>query len=533
MQPNTLQRLDKLKLMRIGAVFLSCYLVCAVLGVPDLVLRNGLIYDGTGKPPFRGSIVIEKGKITAITDRPVRGNMDISMNGFVIAPGFIDVHTHAENITHHPKAENFLRMGVTTLVLGNCGSSKLKLGEFFTRLQQVGFSPNVASLIGHGTIRKQVMGGSFRRPPSTGELVSMQRLVDLAMREGALGISTGLIYLPGAFAKTDELVALSKTVSSHGGLYVSHMRSEGTNIFNAIDEVCTIATKAKLPVHISHLKLAGRPMWGKHDKLLARLDRARAGGIQLTHDQYAYTASSTSLSQLLPDDVVVGGSVEFSKRMRNPKTHAKTVLWMKDRIRARQREDYSYAVIAYHKNNPDYNGLNVTQAAKLRYGKDTLNHQIALIIEIEAKGGASAVFHGMHEDDARAFLKHTHTMFASDSSVRAFNVGVPHPRGYGNAARFLARYVRDQKQLKLEECIRKMTSLPATTFGIKGRGVIRVGFVADLVVFDPEIIQDKATFKKPHAYANGFRLVIVNGRVVVENDRHNGAGPGQIIRRAR
>ena len=533
MQLNTLRRLGKLKLMRIWAVFLPCYLVCAVLGVPDLVLRNGLIYDGTGKPPFRGSIVIEKGKITAITDRPVRGNMDISMNGFVIAPGFIDVHTHAENITHHPKAENFLRMGVTTLVLGNCGSSKLKLGEFFTRLQQVGFSPNVASLIGHGTIRKQVMGGSFRRPPSAGELVSMQRLVDLAMREGALGISTGLIYLPGAFAKTDELVALSKTVSSHGGLYVSHMRSEGTNIFNAIDEVCTIATKAKLPVHISHLKLAGRPMWGKHDKLLARLDRARAGGIQLTHDQYAYTASSTSLSQLLPDDVVVGGSVEFSKRMRNPKTHAKTVLWMKDRIRARQREDYSYAVIAYHKNNPDYNGLNVTQAAKLRYGKDTLNHQIALIIEIEAKGGASAVFHGMHEDDARAFLKHTHTMFASDSSVRAFNVGVPHPRGYGNAARFLARYVRDQKQLKLEECIRKMTSLPATTFGIKGRGVIRVGFVADLVVFDPEIIQDKATFKKPHAYANGFRLVIVNGRVVVENDRHNGAGPGQIIRRAR
>ena len=180
----------------------------------------------------------------------------------------------------------------------------------------------------------------------------------------------------------------------------------------------------------------------------------------------------------------------------------------------------------------DLNGLNVVQAAKLRFGQGTLDHQIEFIIEIEINGGASAVFHGMHEDDARAFLKHPHTMFASDSSVRAYNVGVPHPRGYGNAARFMARYVRDQKQLKLEEAIRKLTSLPANTFQLKGRGAIRVGFAADLVVFDPKKIQDNATFKEPHAYATGYRLVIVNGQVVVENDRHNGAGPGRIIRRA-
>ena len=313
---------------------------------------------------------------------------------------------------------------------------------------------------------------------------------------------------------------------------MSHMRSEGTNIFKAVDEVFTIATRAKLPVHISHLKLAGRPMWGKHRELLTRLDRARADGIRLTHDQYAYTASSTSLRQLLPDDMVVGGSAEFSKRMSDPKTHEKTISWMKGRIRARQREDYSYAVIALHKKDPRYNGLNVVQAAKLRFGQGTLDHQIELIIEIEINGGASAVFHGMHEDDTRAFLKHPHTMFASDSSVRTYKKGVPHPRGYGNAARFLARYVRDQKQLKLEEAIRKLTLLPAKTFRLKGRGVIRVGFAADLVVFDPNKIQDNATFKKPHAYATGFRLVIVNGQVVVEDDRHNGAGPGRIIRRA-
>ena len=307
--------------MRIWPAFLFYCLIGIAYAAPDLVLRNGLIYDGTGRAPLRGDVAIEKGRVIAIGDVTKAGVAAkvIDVNGLAIAPGFIDVHTHAENITQHPKAENFLRMGVTTLVLGNCGSSKLKLGEFFAKLEQSGFSPNIASLIGHGTIRKQIMGGSFRRPPSAGELADMQHLVDQAMREGALGMSTGLIYLPGVFARTDELVALSKIVSSHGGLYVSHMRSEGTNIFKAVDEVFTIATQARLPVHISHLKLAGRPMWGKHNELLARLDRARAGGIRLTHDQYAYTASSTSLRQLLPDDMLVDGSVEFSKRMSNPK----------------------------------------------------------------------------------------------------------------------------------------------------------------------------------------------------------------------
>ena len=515
--------------------FLACCLIGVAQAAPDLVLHNGLIYDGTGRAPFKGDIAIEEGRIIAIRNASRAGDTAkaIDVSGLAIAPGFIDVHTHAENITHYPKAENFLRMGVTTLILGNCGSSKLKLGVFFKKLEQSGFSPNVGSLIGHGTIRKQIMGGAFRRPPAAGELADMRRLVDQAMREGALGMSTGLIYLPGVFARTDELVALSKIVSSYGGLYVSHIRSEGTNIFKAVDEVFTIATQAKLPVHISHLKLAGRPMWGRHEELLARLDQARIDGIRLTHDQYAYTASSTSLRQLLPDNVLVGGAVEFSKRMKDPKTHKETVSWMKERIRARMREDYSYAVIAFHKRDTRYNGLNVVQAANLRFGQGTLDHQIELIIEIEINGGASAVFHGMHEDDARAFLRHPYTMYASDSSVRAFNVGVPHPRGYGNAARFLARYVRDQKQLKLEEAIRKLTYLPASTFKLKGRGVIRKGYVADLVVFDPAKVQDNATFKQPHRYATGFRLVLVNGQPVVENDKHNGAGPGQVIRRAK
>ena len=219
-----------------------CFVV-SVNAAPDLVLRNGLIYDGTGRAPFKGDIAIQNGRIVAVGNVARAGGPGkvIDVNGLAIAPGFIDVHTHAENIVYHPKAENFLRMGVTTLVLGNCGSSKLNLGEFYTKLEKNGFSPNIASLIGHGTVRGQVMGGSLRRPPNAIELAAMQKLIDQAMRDGALGMSTGLIYLPGVFARTDELVALSKTVAAHGGIYASHMRSEGTNFFNVIDEVCTIA----------------------------------------------------------------------------------------------------------------------------------------------------------------------------------------------------------------------------------------------------------------------------------------------------
>ena len=300
----------------------------SVNAAPDLVLRNGLVYDGTGRAPFKGDVAIQNGRIIAIGNVARAGGPRkiIDVNGLAIAPGFIDVHTHAENIVYHPKAENFLRMGVTTLVLGNCGSSKLNLGEFYAKLEKNGFSPNIASLIGHGTVRGQVMGGSIRRPPNATELAVMQKHIAKAMEDGALGMSTGLIYLPGVFAKTDELVALSKTVAAHGGIYASHIRSEGTNIFNAIDEVCTIAAQAKLPAHISHLKLAGRPMWGKHPQLLARLDRARTEGIRLTHDQYAYTASSTSLHQLLPDALIVGGAKHFLNASPTPKFTAKLLL---------------------------------------------------------------------------------------------------------------------------------------------------------------------------------------------------------------
>jgi len=497
----------------------------------DLVLYNGRIIDGTGKPAYPGAIAIRDGRIVAIGAVEGAAKKSIDVKGHVIAPGFIDVHTHAENIEHHPAAKAFLRMGVTTLVLGNCGSSKLDLGAFYKKLEQKGFSPNVCSLIGHGTVRRQAMGASFVRPPTAKELAEMKRHIEKAMRDGAVGMSTGLIYIPGVFAKTDELIELAKVVSAHKGVYVSHMRAEGTKIFEAVDEVCKIASAAKLPAHISHLKLNTKPMWGKHPQLLALLNRARAEGLALTHDQYAYTASSTGLRQLLPDESRAKGRKHFRQLIANPVERKKITDWMKGRLKARKREDYAWAVIASYKHDKSYNGLNIVEAAQKRFGDKSLSRQLDLLIELEANGGASGVFHGMNEADARALMKNPFTMFASDSGVRVYKSGMPHPRGYGNAARFLARYTRDQKNFPLEEAIRKLTYLPASTFKLRGRGAIHKGYAADLVVFDPAKVQDKATFKEPHHYATGFRLVLVNGQTVVENDKHNGAGPGQIIRR--
>ena len=499
----------------------------------DLVLSNGLIVDGSGRKAYRGGVGIQEGRIVAVGDVAGESRKVVDVNGAVIAPGFIDVHTHAENIEHHPAAKAFLAMGVTTLVLGNCGSSQLNLAEFFGRLGQKGFSPNVASLIGHGTVRRQVMGGSFLRPPTTKEMSAMSALVAQAMKDGSLGMSTGLIYLPGTYAKTEELVALAKVVSMHGGIYVSHMRSEGKEIFKAVDEVGLIGREAGLPVHISHLKLGGKPMWGKHKELLNRLNGMRAAGLLLTHDQYAYTASSTGIQQLIPSEARRAGRGEFSKLLNHPGKKSALVEQMKERIHNKGRDSYDYAVIADFRHEPGLNGLNIVQAAQRKYGKNSLEQQIELIFWIEKNGGGSGVFHGMHEDDARAFMRNPHTMFASDSSVRVFKNGVPHPRGYGNAARILARYVREQNVLTLEDAVRRMTSLPAQTFKLANRGILKKGSWADVVVFDPREVQDHSTFSKPHQYSTGFQLVLVNGQIVVEKDRHNGAGPGQIIRRER
>jgi N-acyl-D-amino-acid deacylase len=494
----------------------------------DLILRGGRVVDGTGNPAYFADVAVKDGRIAAIGRIAGDANAAVDAKGLIVAPGFIDVHTHAEDVEELPLAENFVRMGVTTLVLGNCGGSVLNVGDFFRRMNQTNFSPNIGTLIGHGTVRRNAMGGSFNRPPTTNEMDKMKSLVEQAMKDGAVGLSTGLIYLPGTFAKTEEIIELAKVTSGYGGIYASHMRDEGTDILDSLDELFRVAREAHIRAEISHIKLSGKAAWGQPEKVIAAIEAARTSGLDITQDQYVYTASSTGISQLVPETAREGG--KFEERLANPVEKARIVAEMKERLKARQWDDYSYAMIADYKRDRSLNGLNIVEATQKKRGSDSLDDQIDLILEIQKNGGAAGVFHGINEGDLQKFLLHPNTMFASDSGVRRFHEGVPHPRGYGNNARVLARYVRELKLLRLEDAIRRMTSLPATTFRLKDRGVLREGAWADIVVFDIYALQSHATFKDPHHYARGFKHVFVNGIEVVRSDAHTQAGPGRILK---
>jgi N-acyl-D-amino-acid deacylase len=499
--------------------------------VYDFVLRHGRIMDGTGNPSFHGDVAVKDGRIAAIGRIAGTGKSEFDAEGLVVAPGFIDVHTHAEDIDDQPLGENFVRMGVTTLVLGNCGSSALNVGQYFRNLEAITISPNVATLVGHGTVRRTAMHGSFDRPPTEAELEQMRALVRRGMEDGAVGISTGLIYLPGVFAKTEELIEVAKVASAYDGIYATHQRSESQEIFESLDEIFRIAREAHIRVEVSHLKLSGPANWGKAAQVLEAIEKARASGLDVTQDQYAYTASSTGMSQLVPESAREGGGAKFRERLENPELKAKMVEQMRSALTKRMSTDYSYAVIASYRPDRTLNGLNIAEAAKKVRGADTVDDQIEMILEIEKNGGATGVFHGMDEGDLEVFMRHPNTMFASDSGVRRPGSDVPHPRGYGNNARVLGRYIREKKVVRLEEAIRKMTLLPAQTFHLAERGELRPGYWADLAVFDPRMVEDHATYADPHHFSTGFRYVFVNGTLVVERDLHTGARPGKVLRR--
>ena len=496
----------------------------------DLIIRNGKVIDGSGSPAVRGDIAISRGRITAVGKVSGSATTEIDAAGLVVAPGFIDVHTHAEDIVKEPRGENFVRMGVTSIVLGNCGMSKVNLGAFFHQLEAMKFSPNVASLIGHGDVRSQAMGGSFSRPPTDAEIATMQSLIEQAMRDGAVGMSTGLIYLPGTFATTEELITMAKIVAAHDGIYASHMRNEGNLIRSALDELFRIARETGIRAEVSHLKISSKKLWGQAESVLAALDAARAEGLRITHDQYVYPASSTGLSQMIPDEAREGGIERYKERLADPVQKAAIVAEMKKKLSSAERTSYDYAVIASCKVDRSIEGLNIPAVAKKLRGSDDLDAQIEVILDLHLRGGASAVYFSMDERDLERFLRDPHTMFASDSGVRIPGEGVPHPRGNGNNARVLASYVREKQLIPIEEAIRKMTSLPATTFALEDRGVVRAGAWADLVVFDPAKVQDHATFTDPHHFATGFAHVFVNGVEVVKADAHTEARPGVILR---
>jgi N-acyl-D-amino-acid deacylase len=495
----------------------------------DLIIRHGRVVDGSGNPAFFADVGIKKGRIATIGRISDTAN-EIDATGLIVAPGFIDVHTHADEIAVMPRAENFVRMGVTTVVVGNCGGSTLEVDQFFRALEKTNLAINVATLIGHNDVRRKAMGGSFKRKPTAEELEKMKELVERAMRDGAVGLSTGLIYLPGAFSETDEIVELAKVAGKYDGIYASHMRHEDNRIYDALDEVFRVAREAHVRAEVSHIKLSGPSAWGQSSRVLAYIEKARAEGLDITEDEYAYTASSTGISQLIPDSAFDGGKNKFMERIADPQIRADIVAQMKKELAPKGRKDFSYAVIAYYGHDKSLNGKNIPEAAMAKHGSDSLDAQVDMILEIEQNGGASGVFHGMSEDDLQAFLRFPNTMVACDSGLRKFGEGVPHPRGYGNNARVLGRYVRELGVLKLEDAIRKMASLPANTFQLKGRGELREGNWADVVLFDPAKVQDTATFTDPHHYPLGIPYVIVNGIVVIGAGEHTGAKAGQGLR---
>jgi N-acyl-D-amino-acid deacylase len=516
--------------MKLLAILLALLPISLCAETYDVIIRHGRVVDGTGNPAFYADLAVKDGRIARLGRVVGEAKKEIEARGLVVAPGFIDVHTHADEIATMPRAENFARMGVTTVVVGNCGGSTLNVAKLLREIEETDVAINVATLIGHNSVRAKAMGGGFDRAPTSEELEKMKALVEQAMKDGAVGLSTGLIYQPGVFAKTDEIVELAKVVAPYDGIYASHMRYEDTQIYEALDEVFRIAREAGVRAEVSHLKLSGPSAWGQAEKVLAYIEKARSEGLDITHDQYAYTASSTGISQLIPEKALEGGRHKFAQRIADPAQGAKIAAEMKKNQVRKGRKDFSYAVIASCDHDPSLNGLNIVEAAKAKRGSASLDSQVEMILDIEAHGGASGVFHGMSEEDLKVFMRHPNTMVACDSGLRKWQSGVPHPRGYGNNARVLGRYVRELKVLRLEDAIRKMSSLPAATFHFKERGELHEGYWADIVLFDPDKVQDTSTYKDPHHYPVGIPYVLVNGVVVIDHGEHTAAKAGRALR---
>ncbi len=499
----------------------------------DVVIQNGRIVDGSGNPWYVADVGIKDGRIVAVGRLCAAGSCPaqraLDAQGLVVAPGFIDVHTHVESgIARIPTADNYLFDGVTSIITGNCGGSETNLEKFFGDLRGK-ISINLGTLIGHNSVRRDVMG-SAERDPTPEEQSKMEALVELAMRQGAVGFSTGLIYIPGTYSKTLEVVALARAAAKYNGVYASHMRSEGEKVFDAIDEAISIGREADMPVEISHFKVANKKLWNQSTRTIAMVEKARAEGIDVTVDQYPYTASSTNLGTLLPSWALADGTEAVKKRLTDPATRKKIASEMKQTINKRNgRKRLDYAVVASSRWDTTLEGKSITQINKEKGRKGKLEDEIQTVLDMMEKGGASMIYHSMDERDVERILRFPYSMVASDGGVQEFGRGVPHPRSYGTNARVLGRYIREKNVVRLEEAIRKMTSLPAQRFRLTERGLIRPGMWADIVVFDEKTVGDTATFEKPHAYAAGFRYVLVNGEVMIEGGKHTGAHSGQIL----
>lgn len=510
--------------------------VCAVAGLAaqesfDVVIRGGRVVDGAGNPWVRADLGIRGDRIVRIGNlADATAARTIDARNLVVAPGFIDPHTHAiRGIFDVPTAANALLQGVTTLTDGNDGSSPWPIKDSFDRIAETGISPNWALFVGQGTLRERVLG-SVDRDPTQAELDRMRQMVAQAMEEGALGLSTGLFYVPGAFTKTEEVVELAKVAARYGGIYISHMRDEAEGLLDSVRETIRIGEEAGIPVQMTHHKAVGRDAWGRSVDSLRLVDEARARGVDVTIDQYPYTASQTGINALIPQWAQEGGRPELVARLEDPETRRR----IKEEIvlnilRNRGGGDPKNVFIADCQWDPSLIGKNLAQIAEARGMSATPQNAADVVIEIVIKGGARAIYHAINEDDVRRIMKHPATAIGSDGGVSVFGTAQPHPREYGTFARVLGRYVREERVLTLEDAVRKMTSATAQRLGIRGRGLIQEGFFADVAIFDPNEILDRATFENPHQYAVGMRYVLVNGVAAVDDGRITDARPGRVL----
>lgn len=527
----------------------------------DVVIRNGMIYDGSGKPPVRGDVAINGDTIVAVGKLgQARGRTEIDAKGLAIAPGFINMLSWAtESLIVDGRSQSDIRQGVTLEVFGEGWSmgplnEEMKkeavaqqgdikydirwttLAEYLDYLVQKGISPNVASFVGATTVRIHEIGFADR-PPTAEELARMKALVRRAMEDGAVGVGSSLIYAPAFYAKTDELIELCKVAAEYNGMYISHMRSEGGQLLQALDELIRISREAKLPAEIYHLKAAGKPNWGKLDEVIRKVEGARKSGLRITADMYTYPAGSTGLDAAMPPWVQEGGLKKWIERLKDPA--------IRERLRremdtpTNEWENYFVGagpegmLLSEFKNDKlkPLTGKTLAEVAKMR-GTSPADTAMDLVIEDGSRVGT--IYFLMSEDNVRKQMQLPWVSFASDSASVApegvFLKSSPHPRTYGTFARVLGKYSRDEKLLPLQEAIRRLAALPASNLRIQKRGLLKKGYFADVVIFDPTKIQDHATFENPHQLATGVVHVFVNGTQVLRDGEHTGATPGRVVR---